>query len=174
MLINSKRLLEQVPSVGLKILDEQHRQIQSHAVKISGLTEDLVRGNGIATDIIEKFHWAINDLFESSCEHFLTEEKVLAAIRYPFLAEHRIEHNKFIEMVTLLLNESTRCVTDVYGVGKLIGAWTEEHIQQWDMHWHEYLHGTAVASTGKAWRPAASNIFLQFSNLGLNGAMEME
>lgn len=172
MPINSKPLLEQVPSVGLKILDEQHRQIQSLAVKISGLTEDLVRGNGIATDIMEKFHWAINDLFEISLEHFQCEEEVLVVIRYPFLAEHRIEHNKFIEMVTLLLYEWTRCATDVHGVGKLIGAWTEEHIQQWDMHWHEYLHGTAVTPTGKARCPAASNIPLRFSRLGLNGAME--
>jgi hemerythrin-like metal-binding protein len=172
MPINSKRLPEQVPSIGLKSLDDQRRVIQRHAVKISGLTEDLVRGDGNATDIMKKFHWAINDLFENSCEHFQCEEEVLVAIRYPFFAEHRIEHNKFIEMVTLLLYESTRGVTDVYGIGKLIGAWTEEHIQQWDMHWHEYLHGTAVTPAGKARCPAASNIPLRFSRLGLNGAME--
>jgi hemerythrin len=170
--MNSKRLPEQAPSGGLKFLDDQRRVIQRHAVRISELTEDLVRGNGNATVIMEKFHWAINDLFESSLEHFQCEEEVLVAIRYPFLAEHRIEHNKFIEMVTLLLFESLRGVTDVYGIGKLIGAWTEEHNQQWDMHWHEHLHGTAVAPTGKARCPAASDIPLRFSRLGLNGAME--
>ena len=170
--VESTQLREQVPSGGLKMLDEHRRQIQRHAVRISELTEDLVRGNGIATDIMEKFHWAINDLFEIFLEHFQCEEEVLVAIRHPFFAEHRIEHNKFIEMVTLLLYESTRCATDVHGVGKLIEAWTEEHIQQWDMHWHEYLHGTAVTPTGKARCPAASNIPLRFSRLGLNGAME--
>jgi hypothetical protein len=61
MHINSKRLLEQVPSVDLKILDAQYRQIQSLAVTISELTEDLVRGKGFATDITQRFHWAIND-----------------------------------------------------------------------------------------------------------------
>jgi hemerythrin-like metal-binding protein len=163
MLINSKRLLERVPSVGLNMLDEQHRQIQGYAMTLGGLAEDLVSGNGIATDIMEKFHWTINDLFESSCEHFQSEEQLLVTARYPFLAEHRIEHNKFIEMVTLLLYESTGTVADVYGISKLIAAWPEEHLHQWDTHACEYLRGTAVASTGKAWRPTESNISLQFS-----------
>ncbi len=39
MHINSKQLLERVPSVGLKMLDEQHLQIQSYAVKIRGLNQ---------------------------------------------------------------------------------------------------------------------------------------
>ncbi|MCX7147288.1 MAG: hypothetical protein NT042_14090, partial [Sulfuritalea sp.] len=145
------------------MLDEQHLKIESYAVTLGGLAEDLVRGNGIATDIMEKFHWTINDLFENSCEHFLLEEQLLVTARYPFLAEHGIEHNKFIEMVSAILYESTGTVADVYGVSKLIAAWPEEHLHQWDTHACEYLHGTAVASTGKAWRPAASNTFLQFS-----------
>jgi len=161
--VESTQLREQVPSFGLEMQDRHHRQIQRHAVRISELAEDLVRGNGIATDIMEKYHWEMNDLFECVYEHFKVEEQMLAVIRYPFLAEHRIEHNKFIEMLSLILCELTVTVADVYGVSKLIAAWPEEHLHQWDTHACEYLHGTAVASTGKAWRPAASNTFLQFS-----------
>lgn len=139
MTISPKRPLPQVHRVDLKILDEQHRKIQSITNTIDACLADLACGNRDAKEIRDKFHWALNSLFESVLAQFLFEDQLQAVTHYPFLTEHQAEHNKFLDTVVHLLYELTTSAGGVYGKAKCLSAWLDEHLRDWDQHWRDYL-----------------------------------
>ena len=112
-------------------LDRQRQEMQNLVGHLSVCLDSLALGDGSSAEIRREYFWKLNDLFEAAIVHFRCEEEWLAAVCYPFLAEHQMEHGHFIEKMSealLLANEKPIDPTTV----KYAADWIGKHERKSD------------------------------------------
>jgi hemerythrin len=77
-------------SVGIPLIDEQHKELIR-------LTNELYQGCLSGDDAAREFFFnTIRGAMDYVKHHFSAEEKIMENIRYPYLAEHKKQHEDFV------------------------------------------------------------------------------
>jgi hemerythrin len=106
-------------SVGEKKMDKQHKQL-------FGLIEALKKYRHISDRrFLKKIIRTLNDYIS---EHFSDEEKLMAKVKYPFLTEHRKQHQIFIQKVSEFENEFDRGEDVTDKMMEFLNLWLANHI----------------------------------------------
>ena len=130
----------QLQSVGLNSLDRQHQKMLNLVEHINDCVENQVRCHGDQEQNRKTIRSLLNDLFEVALKHFRGEEELLVTLDYPLLAEHRKEHNEFVEYLAELLTiTGTQGLPDVVGIAKRLTTWFEKHEQGSDQNYGRFL-----------------------------------
>jgi len=115
-------------SVGVKPLDSQHTVLfgllnDLHAAMMKG------QAQGMTGPLLRK-------LVEYTHTHFSSEEQMMAAAKYPGLADHRIKHRELIQQVEEFADrfESGEATLNIQ-LMNFLRDWLSNHIQKVD---HEY------------------------------------
>ena len=83
-------------SVGYKIFDEQHIQL----IEILNKVESLIKDKSIHNDLLyDRLNVLFSELVDYTVYHFETEEKVFDQKNYALAAEHKEQHEIFVEKV---------------------------------------------------------------------------
>ncbi len=119
-------------SVGVKELDAQHQKIIALINRLVDYMEEGKDENSIS--------YVVNEMHTYIIEHFSTEERLLARIKYPALKEQKESHNQFIKNFSNLCIgvggdkiKAAQCITDV------LIEWWDQHILQDDMQYKRYF-----------------------------------
>jgi len=121
-------------SVGIKLVDEQHRELIRLTNK---LFASCMAGKGRSQDTFQDVIRAVVDYVGY---HFGTEEKVMERITYPDYKEHKQEHADFVREVLIKVGEFNSGkifvpLTFVY----YLRDWILHHIAVCDKKMGEYL-----------------------------------
>ena len=124
-------------SVHIETIDEQHKTLIS---LINELNLAMKYGK-------EKKHCAniINGLFEYIKTHFTTEEGILEQHNYPQLAEHKKEHDLFIDKILEFktdLKIKQVCLSEE--ILEFLSTWLIDHIQGTDKKYATFLSDQGV------------------------------
>lgn len=110
-------------SVGNQILDDQHKML----LRICQRVDECSHSNDCADEI----HQVLNELMQYAVKHFLTEEKLLKACKFPMLDAHIEEHREYEETLTDLLMSATH--------GDIRTNETIEYVLRW---WRDHILGS--------------------------------
>lgn len=122
-----------VYSVGHPLLDSQHQRLLSLCQLAVNCME-----NG-AADSMGESHILLNELVEYAHCHFKTEEQLLADSAYPFLDQHKKEHEAFRTNLAEHLYLATVGKLDKEHLYYFLSDWWQEHILSSDMQYREHL-----------------------------------
>jgi hemerythrin len=103
---------------GLPAIDSQHKQLFDMAASF--------RGDGDQIRVMK----TLTMLCDYASTHLQDEEAMLAAIAYPKLDEHRVQHQRFRRMLRQLLDDSRNMTLDQIAdrIEDLINGWFYQHI----------------------------------------------
>lgn len=126
-------------SLGIEIIDRQHRQL---AVMFNKIAE-LYLNNGGQTDSEQRsnqLHEQLNIFFDKVCEHFNDEEDLILKANYPGHTEHAREHL----MLRVELKQYIRHIEeglDHINIGTLnsLKDWFISHIISSDKEFADFL-----------------------------------
>ncbi|MDR0669342.1 MAG: bacteriohemerythrin [Treponema sp.] len=77
-------------SVGIPLIDEQHKEL----IRLTNeLYQGCLAGDAAAQDF---FFTTIHKAMDYVKYHFSAEERILENIKYPYLAEHKKQHDDFV------------------------------------------------------------------------------
>ena len=76
-------------AIGIKALDFEHRDLFEH---INRLLEDFAR-----EDDLDEIETCLGKIHKRLQAHFALEEQVMKERKYPHFAEHKAEHEKFLD-----------------------------------------------------------------------------
>lgn len=113
-------------AVGIEEIDTQHRELYSN---VAALHEAMREHR------LERVPDILEFLQRYALEHFATEERHMAAMGYPHLAEHRAAHREF---VAEFLRHKASCAAGgvrpsaVVELSDWIGRWLREHVRKVD------------------------------------------
>ncbi|MCA1900014.1 MAG: bacteriohemerythrin [Chloroflexi bacterium] len=120
-------------SVGVRELDEQHRQIILMLNRL--LSEPEARN--VNSEVVSEI---LTAMFRYSLEHFKTEENLLRTHKYPQLEEHRREHNEYRRKI---LDFSAATGAGVKSVPQnlldYLSRWWTRHILEEDMKYKSFF-----------------------------------
>ena len=117
-------------SVGVEILDEQHRQLLSLCGEASRC---------LATPDAGKLSDLLDQMRLYADQHFQTEEQLLASHGYPALAEQEQEHEAYLVRLTELLLSATVGTRDRAEVYGYLTQWWINHILVSDMAYKDFM-----------------------------------
>jgi hemerythrin len=124
-------------SVKVKSSDTQHQKLFS---LMNALHDAMKSGQGrsvIAGTVVE--------LEKYTHTHFLAEEELMQRTQYPKLAEHKIEHQKFVAKVLKFRQDlETGGKIDSIAVLTFLKDWLANHIKQTDKGYSEHLNSHGV------------------------------
>lgn len=119
-------------SVGLKLIDEQHKELIKLTLELSAGKKNQLAQEQIK-DILTRLVTYIN-------VHFTTEEELLRIYEYPAYDAHKNSHRAFADKVASLMKnfeagemDLMRLVTD------FLELWVSTHIQQEDKQWSLFI-----------------------------------
>ncbi len=123
-------------SIGVKLIDEQHK----HLFEIGNKVYDLLE-NYLYVDKYDRIIPIINELREYTKYHFDTEENYMLQIKYPKYFNQKVEHDDFIEKVEKVDLKDLDENQDKYIRDLLLFVfnWILEHILQKDKLIKEHL-----------------------------------
>jgi hemerythrin-like metal-binding protein len=154
--MNSRQLIEWDDrySVGIELIDEQHRELTS---KVNKLCLGCHKGGQEAKNF---FDLNIQPLLRYMRYHFSSEEKMLERIKYPDLAAHARQHTEMIRIITDGIRHIQREETSVLLSKKRLPEFVAylrdiliSHIAVLDKKYVSYIHfinrkkGTYVIET---------------------------
>lgn len=99
-------------TIGDDLIDGQHRQL----IRLCNLVADYTSAS-IPT-AIEKYHRLLKEFADLAFAHFDAEELLMAESNCPMLDEHVADHNKFRELLSVMLQAGERGElkpSDLYG-----------------------------------------------------------
>lgn len=124
-------LLSDIKLVGNELLDAQHKIILSHLDKI--YTYLLADNKG--RDLFEFL-----DCLDINCKlHFLDEEKVMAAMDFPEIEEHKVQHSLFVTRLEWFIHEHVELNSET-NIDELLilKGWSLDHFETLDGKYAEY------------------------------------
>jgi len=121
-------------SVGVAILDQQHRRLLGLCAKADRCADrpDL----GSLSEILEEMRQYAN-------EHFRTEERLLAEHGYPDLTEQQREHQAYLLGLSDLMMSASACALEPGQLNSFLLDWWLEHILESDMAYKAFMSQTA-------------------------------
>jgi hemerythrin-like metal-binding protein len=124
-------------SVKIKRCDEDHKKL---FLLIEDLNDAMRSGQGkLVVDGI------VQDLERYAQVHFTAEEALMATAKYPALAAHRAEHQKFIESVAKFrqdLNDGNNGQS--VSVSMFMNNWLVNHIMRTDKQYSAHLNAHGI------------------------------
>jgi len=125
-------------SVKVKRCDEDHQKLFALIEELNDAMRSR-QGNLIIDGIVE-------DLERYAQIHFTAEEALMAKAKYPQLAAHKAEHQKFIESVAKFRQElnsgnSGQSIT----VSSFMNNWLVNHILRTDKRYSTHLNANGIA-----------------------------
>ena len=122
-------------SLGIASVDNHHRII---ALMFNGLVKEVAGSNPLGQDMQDIFH-RLSVLISAIGEHFLDEEREMAAHMYPRRFLHKKQHDEFLVDVMMLMDSLKH---EDYGIEEFIffiGSWWSGHILISDKYFGEFL-----------------------------------
>lgn len=115
-------------SVGLESIDNQHKEL----FRLINAFYNSIAANSGKAAILQ----AIIDMEKYTVVHFSEEEAMMQKANYPYFAEHRKQHQGFIETVAdfRARYEEGRMLLSLE-VGGFVKKWIVEHIMQTDQQY---------------------------------------
>jgi hemerythrin-like metal-binding protein len=129
--IMDNNLLSDLKLVGYELLDAQHKIILSHLDKI--YTYLLADNKG--RDLFE-----LLDCLDINCKlHFLDEEKVMEAMDFPEIEEHKVQHSLFVTRLGWFIHRHVEMNCDM-NIDELLilKGWSLDHFETLDGKYAEY------------------------------------
>ncbi len=126
-------------SVGNAELDEHHKQLLALNQRAAELLNDKA-GNHIRRE----FRHLLNEIVDLAEVHFAAEERILALNGCPNLAEHKVEHYQFIELLAELIYQSMLKELKNKRIARLLSDYIEHHFRETDMACREYMRERAA------------------------------
>ena len=136
-------------SVGIAKVDEQHK-------KLIQMMEELGQAirNDEASDVVED---VLTNLFNYAQSHFALEEELFRRHKYPEMALHELEHQRFIAKAFAFKERlsAKRPGLDVELLS-FLSSWVLNHIELTDKRYTKFLRdcGESLASPVTPSRPA--------------------
>lgn len=124
-------------SVGVKKLDEQHKQLVS-------MINKLIQSPDAST-LSETISDTLTAMIQYAREHFRLEETLMARYRFPHLEQHKKLHATFFKKVAELSLATIK--NDNVVPQELLGYlyhWLQTHILEEDMLYKPLLEGKAI------------------------------
>ncbi|HBA88843.1 MAG TPA: hemerythrin [Geobacter sp.] len=124
-------------SVGIAKIDEQHSKL----IQIMGELDEAIRKDE-AADMLEDI---LTNLFNYAQSHFATEEELLRKHKYPEMALHELEHQRFIAKA-FAFKERLHSKRPGLALELLtfLSSWVLNHIELTDKRYTKHLHGCGV------------------------------
>ena len=119
-------------SVGNESLDDQHRQL---IAIMNDFYFSMVQAKG---DVKAKIY--LEKLLAFAASHFIYEEEFLEKKGYPYLKEHKKEHDDFISKIKEFLRVAdSPTISLPINMLKFIKDWDKEHLLGTDKKYAEFL-----------------------------------
>ncbi len=127
-------------SVGIELIDEQHKKWMQHLNDISAAIESR-QGPGRITN-------TLGFLVDYTDYHFSTEEKHMSANDYPQIKDHKAKHQQLRAALQRLVEDfeeegATHILAD--SVNTFLTHWLINHIKEVDMRLGAFLKEKGVA-----------------------------
>ena len=125
-------------SVGFELIDDQHKELVV-------MTNELFQGcKGNATTADVAFLRAVKKAVDYAQSHFSTEEKYMQQVNYPFLKEHKIQHDDFVSEVKKAVHNFEEGNAEPIEMARFLKNWLLNHIAQSDKQYGPYLAGVSM------------------------------
>lgn len=119
-------------SVGVSILDEQHKSIIRMVNKIHAYIT-----SGASSEEISEI---LNQMTQYAMNHFRTEEDYMKLFEYPEFELHRKEHMEYWKKTALFANEAMSGNKEVLGdILSFLIDWWMDHILRTDLRYKEFF-----------------------------------
>ncbi|MBI3888202.1 hemerythrin family protein [Candidatus Nomurabacteria bacterium] len=121
-------------SVGESDIDKQHQRLLSQVNKI----EDAISFGATSKEVAE----ALEFFDKYIQEHFSYEESYMKEHNYPYLEEHKKEHENFIKNNSLFKEALKRGLNPrelILDVETYLGQWWMKHICKVDKKYHDFI-----------------------------------
>jgi hemerythrin len=121
-------------SVGENDIDKQHQRLLSQVNKI----EEAMSFGATSKEVAE----AVDFFDQYTKEHFDYEEAYMQKYKFPYLAEHKKEHQHFIQQNAIFrekLKEGADPRELIFDVDTYIGQWWLKHIGKADKQYHDFI-----------------------------------
>ena len=143
----------QTLSCGVKLVDEQHKEL------VELVNELFNHVSGDEEQEHEYFNKVITQLVSYVKVHFVTEEKIMASIKYPGYLAHKRSHESFIlKVVDNIRDYQDGKRLTLSSFTKFLKDWILTHIAIMDKNYFEYLKQIATRSAGGRLVVTAANI----------------
>jgi len=124
-------------SVGIAAIDDDHKAF----FELAGLLHSAQAAGG-EYSVVDS---ALSMLEEYILGHFLREEKAMAAVGYPRLAEHQEAHRRFRDKAHAVV-EAHRQGVQGAELPSLVDSWLRQHIARNDKAYENWISAAAVDS----------------------------
>lgn len=119
-------------SVGVELLDQQHKQIINMINSLITTSESNIESE-VVSDTLDR-------MTKYATKHFKTEESLLKQHEYPHLAKHRKEHKEYQKQ---LVDLCQKVMTHESGVStellQYLMNWWTQHILETDMQYRKFF-----------------------------------
>jgi hemerythrin-like metal-binding protein len=123
---------EEIPSVRVAVLDNQHRQI---AERLIGLHEAVEAGKPRGVVLAR-----LTGLYNEMRSHFSTEEQILRLHKIPDLTRHKAAHEGLAETLALVRQQVASGEREMnQGVVELMKLWLLDHMEEFDCKYAKLL-----------------------------------
>lgn len=124
-------------SVGIAKIDEQHNRL----IELMGELDEAIRNNQ-AADIVED---TLTNLFNYAQSHFAAEEELFRKHKYPEMALHELEHQRFIAKAFAFKEKlDSRKPGLALELLTFLSSWVLNHIDLTDKRYAKYLRDCGV------------------------------
>jgi hemerythrin len=121
-------------SCGIKHIDDQHKEL------VDLINDMFNHSTGDYKIEREYFNKVIQQAVKYIKIHFVTEEKIMRAIKYPGFAEHKKAHDLFvIKVIENIWNYETEKHYTLYSFTKFLKDWVLSHIAVMDKQYFTYI-----------------------------------
>lgn len=121
----------------VRILDGQHKLLTGLLGKLRNALRDSEPPGPLLT--------LLSAFVDGSTCHFATEERLMAAVRYPGFARHKAEHDGLLQRVTEV---QRRCAAGQIKVDEalvtFLRSWLSQHIKEADVRLGSFLRSKGV------------------------------
>ena len=120
-MLKSKLIWEEKYSVGVKLIDNQHKQMFDTINELIDLLYSVP-----TADQVSKI---INDLVAYKKHHFKTEEDLFDKYHYEFKEEHIAKHREFTQKLDILVSQNKgETVLLAFGLIDFLEDWLINHL----------------------------------------------
>jgi len=127
-------------SVNLPPIDDQHKHLFDLLNRLHD--EVVVKKSGH-----EAVGTALDELIQYTKTHFELEERFLASMQYPEIAQHKAKHEALTKRVMKLQQDFTEGKTTVAAeLMNLMRSWLSDHILKTDKRYAAFLRGERIWS----------------------------
>ena len=125
-------------SVGVKLFDDQHKELLSSVNKIISERDEMVSRITLADHFRE-----FNNLIHT---HFNSEEELLDKLKYPDLRHHISEHREYFEKFSdMLMNAIWEKEKTVDELIHFILEWWPSHVLNEDMKYKSFFKENGIS-----------------------------